>query len=299
MSTTAMPHAASRRPEVIHDLAPKHRTSLRIWLGDHIIMIVACLVLLYLFLPVAYTFVFSFNNYKKSNIVWNPDGSPTLKHWLHPCGPEGLCSSLVTSFKVGGLATLIATVLGTMLAYALVRYKFTGRGAANLLVFIPMATPEVVMGASLLTIFVQGFNRVGLQLGFWTIIIAHVMFCISFVVVTVKARLQSLDPRLEEAAQDLYADSTSTFTRVTLPLLMPGVVSAALLSFAMSFDDFIITNFISGDVNTFPKYIYVSYLRGIPAEANVIGFSMFLIAVLLVIAAQTVGSIRQKRAMKA
>ncbi len=294
-----MTSTTAQRTEVVHALPPKQRTSLRIWFGDHVIMIVAVFVLLYLFLPVAYTFVFSFNNYKKSNIVWNPDGSPTLKHWAHPCGPVGLCSSLVTSLKVGGLATLIATILGSLLAYALVRYKFKGRGAANLLVFVPMATPEVVMGASLLTIFVQGFNKVGLQLGFWTIIIAHVMFCISFVVVTVKARLQSLDPRLEEAAQDLYADATSTFTRVTLPLMMPGVVSAALLSFAMSFDDFIITNFISGDVNTFPKFIYVSYLRGIPAEANVIGFSMFLIAVLLVIAAQTVGSIRQKRAMKA
>lgn len=279
--------------------AAKPRGKVKIWLADHVILGVAILVLLYLFLPVAYTFVFSFNNYKKSNITWNPQGSPTLKHWAHPCGPEGICSSLVTSLEVGGLATLIATILGTMLAFALVRHRFVGRSASNLLVFVPMATPEVVLGASLLTIFVQGFSKVGLQLGFWTIIIAHVMFCVSFVVVTVKARLQSLDPRLDEAAQDLYADPRTTFTKVTFPLVLPGIVSAALLSFSLSFDDFIITNFISGDTTTFPKFIYVSYLRGIPAEANVIGFSLFAIAVTLVIAAQAVGGWRAARAAKA
>jgi len=272
---------------------------LRAWVSDRLAMAVAGLVLLYLFLPVGYTFVFSFNNYTKSNIVWNPAGSPTFKHWAHPCAPEGLCESLVTSLEVAVLATLIATVIGTMLAFALVRHRFSGRGAANLLVFLPMATPEIVLGASLLTIFVQGFTRIGLQLGFWTIVIAHVMFVVSFVVVSVKARLQSLDPRLEEAAQDLYADPGTTFRRVTFPLALPGIISGALLSFALSFDDFIITNFVSGGVNTFPKYVYVSYLRGIPAEANVIGFSMFAIAVLLVLAAQLIGDVRRRRALRA
>ena len=122
------------------------------------------------------------------------------------------------------------------------------------------------------------------------------MFCISFVVVTVKARLQSLDPRLEEAAQDLYAGPGSTFWRVTFPLVLPGIVSAALLSFSLSFDDFIITNFVSGDTSTFPKFVYVSYLRGIPAQANVIGFSMFVIAVLLVVVGQVIGSRRRSPA---
>ena len=120
-----------------------------------------------------------------------------------------------------------------------------------------MATPEIVLGASLLTIFVQGFSKVGLTLGFWTIVIAHIMFCVSFVVVTVKARLQSLDPRLEEAAMDLYANPTATFLRVTFPLVLPGIVAAALLAFSLSFDDFIITNFVSGDTTTFPKFVYV------------------------------------------
>ena len=266
---------------------------LRFWISERIVMIIAVAVLLYLFLPVAYTFAFSFNNYRKSNIAWNPEGSPTLKHWQDPCGVEGICESLGTSIRVGFIATLAATILGTMLAFALVRHKFKGRGAGNMLVFIPMATPEIVLGASLLTIFVQGFTRIGLKLGFWTIVLAHIMFCLSFVVVTVKARLQSLDPRLEEAAEDLYADPRSTFWRVTFPLVLPGIVSAALLSFSLSFDDFIITNFVSGNESTFPKFVYVSYLRGIPAQANVIGFSMFVIAVLLVVVGQVIGSRRR------
>ncbi len=265
------------------------------WLGDRFAMIAAVLVLLYLFVPVAYTFVFSFNNYRKSNITWNPEGSPTLKHWENPCGAPGVCGALVKSLEIGALSTLVATVLGTLLAFALVRYRFVGRGAGNLLTFVPMATPEIVLGASLLTIFVQGFSRVGLRLGFWTIVIAHIMFCISFVVVTVKARLQSLDPRLEEAAQDLYAGPGSTFWKVTFPLVLPGIAGAAMLAFSLSFDDFIITNFVSGSETTFPKFVYVSYLRGVPAQANVIGFSMFVIAVLLVIAAQGIGKVRRSR----
>ena len=157
-----------------------------------------------------------------------------------------------------------------------------------------MATPEIVLGASLLTIFVQGFSKVGLKLGFWTIVIAHIMFCVSFVVVTVKARLQSLDPRLEEAAMDLYANPTATFLRVTFPLVAAGHRRGGAAGvLAVSFDDFIITNFVSGDTTTFPKFVYVSYLRGIPAQANVIGFSMFLIAVLLVILGQVISSRRR------
>ncbi|MCA0178003.1 MAG: ABC transporter permease [Actinobacteria bacterium] len=258
-------------------------------------MIAAILVLLYLFVPVAYTFAFSFNNYKKSNITWNPEGSPTLKHWKNPCGAPGVCESLVKSLEIGALATFVATVLGTLVAFALVRYKFIGRGAANVLTFVPMATPEIVLGASLLTIFVQGFTNVGLDLGFWTIVIAHIVFCLSFVVVTVKARVQSMDPRLEEAAQDLYASPVATFWKVTFPLVLPGIIGAAMLSFSLSFDDFIITNFVSGSETTFPKFVYVSYLRGIPAQANVVGFSMFVIAVTLVILAQVIGNARKPK----
>jgi spermidine/putrescine transport system permease protein len=265
----------------------------RTWIADRFAIITALLVLLYLFVPVAYTFAFSFNDYRKSNITWNSDAGPTLKHWQNPCGAPGVCESLVTSLKVGGIVTILATALGTMLAFALVRHRFRGRSTSNILVFVPMATPEIVLGASLLTIFVQGFSRVGLRLGFWTIVIAHVMFCISFVVVTVKARLLSLDPRLEEAAQDLYAGPGSTFWRVTFPLVLPGIVAAALLAFSLSFDDFIITSFVSGNETTFPKFVYVSYLRGIPAQANVIGFSMFVTAVAIVVVAQLVSRPRK------
>ncbi len=265
------------------------------WAADRFALAAAILVLLYLFVPVAYTFVFSFNNYRKSNITWNPSGSPTLAHWKNPCGAPGVCEALGVSLQVGIIATLVATALGTMLAFALVRHRFKGRTTANILVFLPMATPEIVLGASLLTIFVQGFSSVGLRLGFWTIVIAHIMFCISFVVVTVKARLLSLDPKLEEAAADLYASPGSAFWKVTFPLVLPGIVGAALLAFSLSFDDFIITNFVSGNETTFPKFVYVSYLRGIPAQANVIGFSMFLIAVLLVIAGQVISNARRPK----
>jgi spermidine/putrescine transport system permease protein len=177
-----------------------------------------------------------------------------------------------------------------MVAFALARHRFRGRAATNLLVFLPMATPEVVLGAALLALFLN----LRLEPGFWTIVIAHIMFCVSFVVVTVKARLASLDPRLEQAAMDLYADEWQTFRRVTLPLAAPGIFAAALLAFALSFDDFIITNFNSGNVNTFPKFVYVSATRGIPPQANVIGTTMFLVALLVVVAGQLLARARRR-----
>jgi spermidine/putrescine transport system permease protein len=264
----------------------------QVWLANHFAVLAAILVLLYLFLPVAYTFAFSFNDHGKTNIVWQ---GFTWKHWQDPCRVAGACESLVTSLQVGAISTLVATVLGTLMALAMVRYRFRGKAASNVLIFVPMATPEIVMGAALLTIFVQGFANIGISLGFATIVFAHIMFCLSFVVVTVKARIQSLDPRIEEAAQDLYASPVQTFWKVTFPLILPGILGAAMLAFSLSFDDFIITNFVSGNESTFPKFVYVASRRGIPAEANVIGFSMFVIAVLLVIGAQVVSSVRASR----
>jgi spermidine/putrescine transport system permease protein len=264
----------------------------RLWLADHVVMIAAVLALLYLFLPVAFTFAFSFNDHGRSNIVWQ---GFTLEHWRDPCGVPGACSSLVTSLQVATISTVVATVLGTMMALAMVRYRFRGKSASNMLVFVPMATPEIVLGAALLTIFVQGFSDIGINLGFTTIVFSHIMFCLSFVVVTVRARIQSLDPQMEEAAQDLYASPLQTFRTVTFPLILPGILGAAMLAFSLSFDDFIITNFVSGNESTFPKFVYVAARRGIPAEANVIGFSMFVIAVLLVVAAQVVSSVRASK----
>ena len=272
---------AARRPSAV--------TRARRWVADHFAMIAAVAALLYLFLPVAYTLAFSFNDHGRSNIVWQ---GFTLEHWKDPCGVRGVCESLGTSLQVAGISTVVATVLGTMMALAMVRYRYRGRSASNMLVFVPMATPEIVLGAALLAIFVQGFSDLGLNLGFWTIVFSHIMFCLSFVVVTVKARIQSLDPRVEEAAQDLYASPMQTFRTVTLPLILPGILGAAMLAFSLSFDDFIITNFVSGNESTFPKFVYVSARRGIPAEANVIGFSMFVIAVALVVGAQAVRSFR-------
>ena len=257
------------------------------WFSRNLIRIYAGLAFIYLFIPVAYTFAFSFNNAGKSNLVWQ---GFTFNNWKNPCGAPQVCQAVANSLKIGLLATTIATVLGTMIAFAIGRNKFRGRSTTNLLIFLPMATPEVVLGASLLALFLN----MRINPGFWTIVIAHVMFCISFVVVTVKARIAGLDPRLEQAAMDLYANERETFRYVTLPLVAPGIFGAALLSFSLSFDDFIITNFNSGIVTTFPKFVYVSAARGIPAQANVIGSSMFFIALIIVIIGQVISKQRKR-----
>ena len=271
------------------DLIPTPSLSHRLnrWFSRNLIRIYAGLAFIYLFIPVAYTFAFSFNNAGKSNLVWQ---GFTLNNWKNPCGAPQVCQAVANSLKIGLLATTIATVLGTMIAFAIGRNKFRGRSTTNLLIFLPMATPEVVLGASLLALFLN----MRINPGFWTIVIAHVMFCISFVVVTVKARIAGLDPRLEQAAMDLYANERETFRYVTLPLVAPGIFGAALLSFSLSFDDFIITNFNSGIVTTFPKFVYVSAARGIPAQANVIGSSMFIIALIIVIVGQVISRKRKR-----
>ena len=254
---------------------------LRRWLGANGLRIYAAIAFAYIFLPIAYVTVFSFNVPGRTNLTWR---GFTTTNWAHPCDAPDVCAAVGNSLKIGLTATLVATVLGTLIAFALARHRFRGRGTTNLLLFLPMATPEVVLAASLLTLFLN--FRV--NLGFATIIAAHVMFCISFVVVTVKARIAGLDPRLEQAAMDLYANEVETFRRITLPLVAPGIAGAALLSFSLSFDDFIITNFVSGNVNTFPKFIYVSAGRGIPAQAYVIGSAAFFLSLLIVLVAEVV-----------
>ena len=249
------------------------------WVGRNLIKIYAFIAFTYLFIPVAYTFAFSFNDSGKSNLVWK---GFTLDNWKNPCGAPEVCSALGNSIKIGLLATIFSTILGTMIAFAIGRHKFKGRSTSNLIIFLPMATPEIVLGASLLSLFLV----LEINPGFWPTVIAHIVFCISFVVVTVKARIASLDPRLEQAAMDLYANEFQTFRRVTLPLVAPGIAGAALLAFSLSFDDFIITNFNSGTLTTFPKFIYVSAARGIPAQANVIGSAMFFLALTIVIVGQ-------------
>jgi spermidine/putrescine transport system permease protein len=259
----------------------------RRWLAANALRIYGALAFLYLFAPIAYVTVFSFNDGGRTNIVWN---GFTLKNWANPCGAPDVCPSVRNSIVIGVVATVVSTVLGTMVAFALARHRFRGRTMINLLIFLPMATPEVVMGASLLTLFLN-LSSV-FSLGYTTIIIAHVMFCISFVIVAVKARIQSLDPQLEQAAMDLYASETQTFLRVTLPLVAPGIAGAALLAFSLSVDDYIITTFNSGSVNTFPKFVYTAAQRGIPAQAYIVGAAMFYLALLIAL----VGDISRRRA---
>jgi len=244
------------------------------------------LAFIYLFIPVAYTIVFSFNDSGKSNITWQ---GFTFEKWLNPCGAPRVCEALGNSVKIGLLATIFSTILGTLIAFAIGRYAFRGRSASNLLIFLPMATPEIVLGASILSLFLV-FQ---INPGFWPTVIAHVVFCVSFVVVTVKARIASLDPRLEQAAMDLYANEFQTFRRVTLPLVAPGIAAAALLAFSLSFDDFIITNFNSGTVTTFPKFVYGAAARGIPAQANVIASAVFFLALAIVVIGQVVSRKRK------
>lgn len=256
-------------------------------IGRWLIPVCGGLAFVFLLVPIAYVFVFSFNDAGRTNLSWR---GFTIDNWTNPCGAPAVCEALGNSLQIGAIATAISTVLGTAIAIGLVRYRFRFNATANLLIFLPLATPEVVLGASLLAQFLN----LGMELGKGTIIIAHSMFCISFVVVTVKARVASLDPKLEEAASDLYASPIQAFWRVTFPLLLPGIIAAALLAFAMSFDDFIITNFNSGNVDTFPKFVYVAATRGIPAQANVIGSAMFIIALLIVVGGQILSNRRAR-----
>ena len=264
---------------------------MKLSLGKWLLPVYASLALVFLLVPIVYTFVFSFNASVKSNIVWV---GFTLDNWTNVCNAQGVCAAFATSIFVGVVATIMATVLGTLMAIALVRFKFRGRSAVSLLLFLPMATPEIVLGAGLAAQFLNA----GVQKGLGTIIIAHALFCLSFVVVTVKARVASLDPALEEAGRDLYGSPAQVFMKVTLPLLLPGITAAALLSFALSFDDFIITRFNNGGVETFPVFVYTAAAKGMPPEANVIASAVFVFALVLVIVSQLTSAARRKRLAK-
>ena len=259
------------------------------WVRQHVVVLVAAMAFGYLLIPNAVVVLFSFNRPAgRFNYTWQHF---SLNAWLHPCAAPGMCEALGLSLKIGLLATLLSTALGTLAAFALARHRFRGRSGTNLLIFLPMATPEVVMGSSLLTLFVS----LRFPLGASAILIAHVMFDISFVIVTVKARIAGLDPRLEQAAMDLYADARQTFLRVTLPLVAPGIGAAALLAFALSFDDYIITNFnASANSVTFPMYVYGAASRGTPVQINVIGTVMFVLALVAVGVGQLSGRRRAR-----
>jgi spermidine/putrescine transport system permease protein len=249
----------------------------------------AVLALVYLFVPIFIVALYSFNSPEgRFNFTWS---GFTLDQWKDPFAVQGLGDALANSLLIGALATVIAVVLGTFMALALVRHRFRGRGATDGLVFLPLATPEVVLGAALLGLFLTS----SVPRGFTTILIAHVMFTLGYVVVTIKARLEGMDVHLEEAAMDLGATEWTTIRRITLPLIAPGIAAAALLAFAISIDDFVITTFNAGQTSTFPLFIYGASRQGVPPQVNVLATALLL----LVLALMFVNLAVQRRAARA
>jgi len=247
------------------------------WLRRNVLSIYGALAIAYMLIPIVVIAVFSFNDPEgKFNFAWS---GFTLDHWESAFSLPALNEAFVTSLILAALATLVATILGTMIALALVRYEFHGRKPANFLIVLPLATPEVVIGAALLSMFVY-FE---VARGFTTLLLAHIMFSISFVVIIVRSRLIGFDRSIEEAARDLGAGAFETFRLVTLPLIMPGVLGGALLAFALSLDDFVISNFNAGREETFPLFIFGASQRGIPVEVNVIATILFIVTVLAMI----------------
>jgi spermidine/putrescine transport system permease protein len=237
----------------------------------------SALALLYLFIPIFIVVLFSFNDNKgRFNFTWQ---GFTLDHWKDPFANPDLAIALKNSILIAIIATVIATALGTFMAMSLVRYRFRGRSTVDFYVFLPLATPEVVLGAALLALFLQA----GTNTGFATIVIAHVMFTISYVVVTVKARLEGMDRHIEEAAMDLGATEWATFRKITLPMIAPGVAAAALLAAAISIDDFVITVFNAGQTQTFPLFIFGATRQGVPPEVNVLATCLLVIILVLMV----------------
>jgi len=247
------------------------------WLRRNALLLYAALAVLYMLLPILVIGLFSFDQTSTGKLDYRWSGL-TLDYWRDAFDDESVNEAMITSIQLAGLSMLVATIVGTLMALALVRYQFRGRGVSNLLIVLPMATPEIVIGAALLSMFLI----YGLELGFTTLFIAHVMFSISFVVVVVRSRLIGFDRSLEEAAADLGAPPLTTFRTITLPLMAPGIVAASLLAFALSIDDFVISNFNSGTTETFPLYIFGVSLRGIPVQVNVLATLLFLVTVIAI-----------------
>ena len=244
----------------------------------HALTVYAALAFIYLLLPIAVVIAFSFNDPAgRFNYTWQ---GFTLDNWKNWDAVPGLVDAMGLSLQIAALSSIIATSLGTLIGLALVRHDFRGRGSTNLLIFLPMSTPEIVLGASLLTLFLT----MHVATGFMTILIAHIMFNISYVVVTVKARLVGFDRHLEEAAADLGANEWTTFRKVTLPLIAPAILAALLLTFALSVDDFVITYFNSGSEITFPLFVWGAARVGVPPQVNVIGTLIFVVALVLMLA---------------
>jgi spermidine/putrescine transport system permease protein len=251
----------------------------RVWdfVREHSLTVFAVLALTYLMLPIAVVILFSFNDpVGRFNYTWQ---GFSLDAWTNPFAFPGLQDAVELSIVIAALSAIVSTALGTLIALALVRYQFRARGTTNLFIFLPMATPEIVLGSSLLTLFLN----YQFALGFGTILIAHIMFNISYVVVTVRARLTGFDRHLEEAAADLGASPVVTFVKVTLPLIAPGIIAAALLAFALSVDDFVITYLVAGAETTFPLFVWGAARVQLPPQINVIGTAIFAAALVLML----------------
>jgi spermidine/putrescine transport system permease protein len=243
----------------------------------------------YLFIPLLTIAVFSFNDPEgRFNTSWN---GFTFEHWKNPFPAGDYTDAFIVSLRVAFVACTIATVLGALIALALARYRILGGTVLNLLLILPLTTPEIVFGASLFTLF---FNQ-GVSRGFWTIVIAHTMFCLSFVALTIKARIRGLDWSLEDAAADLGSPPLRTFFKITFPLIIPGVIAAFLLSLALSIDDYIITSFIAGSVSTFPREIFDSAKVEIPPQVHVLATLIMVIAIVILVAGTLVGNRRRAR----
>ena len=250
----------------------------------------AALGLIYLFVPIGWIVLFSFNQPNgRFNLVWQEF---TLDNWRDPFADEALSDAFVESIKIALISTAIATVLGSLIAIALARYSFAGSGPLNFFLVLPLTSPEVVLGSALATLFLGA----DVSRGFTTVVIAHVMFQVSFVALTVRARVRGFDWTLEQAAQDLGASPVRTFWKITFPLILPGILAAALLSFALSVDDFIITLFNAGSLVTFPLYINGSFRVKFPPEVNVLASAILFISVALMLVGTVVGS-RRKRSL--
>ena len=249
----------------------------------------AAVAMVYLFAPIVVIVLFSFNDPKgKYNIVWN---GFTLKNWAHPFSHPELTDALVVSLKVATVSTVVATLLGTCIALALSRYRFKGSAAVNLFLVLPLTSPEIVLGSSLATLFIAR----GVSFGYVTVIIAHVMFQVSFVAVTLRARIRGFDWGLEQAAMDLGATPMRAFWKVTFPLILPGILAASLLSFALSIDDFIITFFNAGELVTFPLQIFGASRVAVPAQINVLATMLLMGSIAIMVVGLISESRKQRR----
>ncbi|MBO3738041.1 ABC transporter permease [Actinoplanes flavus] len=258
--------------------------------GDRLLHVYTWILIGWLILPIAVMILFGFNDPQgRYNQTWQ---GFTLRWYGEVFALEALTDALVVSLLVAVATALIAGALGTGIGYALGRWRFRGAGALNLLMFAAIASPELVMGSSLLSMFVS----LGAPLGPVSITIAHVMFSVSFVAVVVRARVVTLDRSLEEAAADLGASGWTTFWKVIFPIILPAILSGVMLAFALSIDDFVITNFTAGTTQTFPLWIWGSTRVGLPPQVNVMGTMIFAGGVLLAVLSNIRSRPRRKAA---